>query len=88
MPYMAYEPTTLSVIEPAAVPPMVLLLTVCLVPIGPVTRMPRKPMVVPLPPLLIVIDPMLLLETRSEGAELKSRMPMTGAAPDVVEVAL
>ena len=51
----------LSVMEPAAVPPIVLLLTVTACPEVPLTRIPRNPVVVPVPPELMVTVPMLLL---------------------------
>ena len=51
-----------SVIAPAAVgPPMMLLLTVGLTPVVPLMRIPRNPTTVPVPPELMVMEPMLLL---------------------------
>ncbi len=67
---------------------MMLLLTVWVVPVDPATRIPRKPVVVPVPPLLIVIDPIRLFETFNVGVKLKSRIPMIGLVLAVTEVAL
>src|SRR5438105_8137910 len=54
---------------------MVLLFTVTFWVVVPLTRIPRKPAVVPVPPLLIVIVPMLLLLMTSRFWKLKSKMP-------------
>src|SRR6266536_1485805 len=78
----------LSVIEPAAVPPIVLLLTVWVTPVVAATRMPRKPRTVPVPPLLMVIDPILLLEIITPSVKLKSRIPWAGDVLAVVDVEL
>ena len=50
--------------------------------------MPRKPVTVPVPPLLIVIEPTLLSETFTPLTRLKSRIPWTGAVLAVSELAL
>ena len=75
-------------IELAAVPPIVLLLTVTFWPAVPLTRIPRKPAVVPVPPLLIVIVPMLLLLMISTFWKLKSNMPSKPIVLAVIDVAL
>lgn len=51
----------------------------------PLIRIPLNPVAVPEPPEAVVIEPMLLLEMLL-FAKLKSKMPMVGAVPAVVEV--
>lgn len=63
IPYMAYAPTRVSVMAPPPpAPPIVLLLIVAETPVLVLTKIPLNPVVVPVPPELIVIAPMLLLE--------------------------
>jgi hypothetical protein len=63
IPYMAYAPTWLLLMAPPPVlgPPIVLLLIVADTPVVVFTRIPLKPVVVPVPELKN-IAPMLLLE--------------------------
>jgi hypothetical protein len=87
MPYNAVAPTMLSVMDPVAVPPIVLLFTTTFWPVVPATRIPRKPTIVPVPPEAIVMDPTLLFEMLV-AAKLKSKIAMAGAVLAVMEVAL
>ena len=88
IPYTAYAPTRVSVMAPPPPgPPIVLLLTVVETPVLVLTRIPLNPVVVPVPPELIVIAPMLLLEMVLDW-RLKSRMPRTGVVLAVVDPAL
>ena len=86
--YIETVPTILSLMEPAAEPPITLLFTVWVTPVVEPTRMPLNPVTVPVPPLLIVIDPMLLLLTLTFPTKLKSRIPWTGDVLVVVELSL
>ena len=82
---MAYEPTWVSVMAPPPpVPPIVLLLIVAETPVLVLTRIPLKPVVVPVP--WMVMAPMLLLEMVLDR-RLKSRMPRIGVVLAVVDPA-
>src|SRR5690242_6444846 len=78
----------LSVIELAEVPPITLLFTVTFWPVVPLTRIPRKPAVVPEPPLLTVIVPILLFEMISRFWKLKSKIPSKAIVLAVIDDAL
>ena len=62
----------LFVIDPGNAPPTVLLLIVRDMPDAAAEKMPRRPVTVPVPPSLTVIDPMLLPETDRPSTQAKS----------------